>query len=913
MRRVDIFSPELSPESGDRSSIQYARVYARDRRALPVLTVWCVVLLAVLPLQAIAEDVTQKSLIRFNVPEQRADLALTQFAEQADITLLFPSDSLGEVVANELVGEFSVADGIDILLAETRLIPRFSNKLVLNIVFVSDSNNGETNMTNQEKSGKGFLATALGLLVALGAPAESSSAEEAGASKHTIDEIIVTATKRDKSLQDVPIAVTAFTTEDIAEQGIENFEDFSRQTPGVNLTGAKNFQKFTIRGIQTSSTSSSIGDQKPVAVYYDEVPVTSFSIVTPDLRLYDVERIEVLRGPQGTAFGSGSLSGAVRVITKKADPEGFDASARTDWGTTDGGGLRQRYSAMVNVPVSDSAAIRLAGYAREEEGYVDLVGSFGRPDIEDAVETSDWGIRGSMLWQPTENSSLTIFAMHDESDVTGGAEDQYPDLGKYKRRAKPTDMWIENDHLNLTYQHRFSWGELVSSTTFANQDHYWDLDLDAIFGDFMPFLYNETQSQDALVQEVRLVSSSDGDFDWLAGAFYLDRETDFLGSAYTSEEFLDSWGITYGDLPNMLSPGVETNSQFRAIRNQESALFGELTYRATDTISLMAGLRYTRFEFEDFQTAEGYTTDLFGLIFGFAGGNASATPATPIGLSTGQKSSVTARFNVMWQPDDDRTFYFTVAEGFRRPQPNVAALLPNLIDPNDPTVIPLVADSDELWNYELGVKLLLNGNLRANFAAYFIDWQDVQLTATRPSDSVPYSMNAGDAEAYGFEAELLYYPTAALELGLNLTLSRAEIVSMTQEQAIVSGMLEGSDLVTPDSQVSGFMQYTRPYSSANEMFGRLDFQYASEYPNAPPNVPGSPTQAPNAFFSHTDSYTNVNLQLGWQNESVRVVLYTENLLNSDDFIFINPANHTSNRFSTLRPRTTGLRLDWNFR
>ena len=345
------------------------------------------------------------------------------------------------------------------------------------------------------------------------------------------------------------------------------------------------------------------------------------------------------------------------------------------------------------------------------------------------------------------------------------------------------------------------------------------------------------------MQELRLVSSHGGNVEWLAGLFYLNRQTDFLGSVHTSREFLDSEGIDYSGLPNHPPlAGVYIDINIRDIENNEAAIFAELTYHFTETLSLTAGVRYTEYEYQDNTTGEGNTTDIIPLILGGAGGVATWAPRAPFDLSTGKQNATTAKLTLNWQPNDDRTFYFTAAQGFRRAHPNTNALLNggvSLVDPTDPTVIPLSADADELWNYELGAKTRwLDGRLQANVAAYFIDWSDIQVGLTRASDNFPYAGNSGDVESTGIEAELLYWPTANLQLGLNLTFESAEIVSLTQTQAIESGGVKGSPLAAPERQVSAFAQYTYPLGSGGAIYGRVDVQHVGEYPNALPNVAG---------------------------------------------------------------------------
>ena len=286
-------------------------------------------------------------------------------------------------------------------------------------------------------------------------------------------------------------------------------------------------------------------------------------------------------------------------------------------------------------------------------------------------------------------------------------------------------------------------------------------------------------------------------------------------------------------------------------------------------------------------------------------------PVAPFELSTGSEDAVTTKLVLTWQPRDNALYYLMAAEGFRRDHPNSGAGLPSVIDPNDPTIIPVVASSDSLWNYEFGMKKdWLDGRLQTNIAAYFIVWDDIQISATRTSESLPFTSNAGDAETMGIEAEILAWPTEALQLGFNITIADSEIVALADLDAITSGDVKGGSLAAPDFQASGFAQYYWDLNNGQDIYARMDIQYIGDYSNGQPNVPGSPTQALNPNFEKIQAYSNVNAQLGWESDRMTVALYGENILNNDDYRTINPANSTKHRYRTLRPRTFGVRLDW---
>ena len=231
------------------------------------------------------------------------------------------------------------------------------------------------------------------------------AATQAAGAANQLEEIIVTATRRSERLQDVPLSITAFSQEDLSTKGIVGYEGLAREVPGVVLNRpTANFNNFTARGIATNGYGANL--QNTVAIYIDELPISTIGNTTVmDPNLFDVERIEFLRGPQGTLFGSGSLSGALRILTKSPDLNAFDAAAMVDTGVTDGGSLRQRYNGMVNVPlVDDKLALRVVGFYRDEEGYLDNIGT----GVEDSNTLIDWGGRAILLWKPNDKLSVRL-------------------------------------------------------------------------------------------------------------------------------------------------------------------------------------------------------------------------------------------------------------------------------------------------------------------------------------------------------------------------------------------------------------------------------------------------------------------------------------------------------------------------
>src|SRR6185503_11495990 len=248
----------------------------------------------------------------------------------------------------------------------------------------------------------------------------------------TLEEIVVTATRRSERLQDVPLSVTAFQQTELTQKGIVGYEGIARETPGAVLNVASdNNYRLTARGISTNGYSA--GLQTTTTIYLDELPISTIgNTVTLNPNLYDVERVEFLRGPQGTLFGSGSLSGALRILTHSPDLTRFDASAAVDIGDTpDASALRQRYDAMVNIPlVTDTLGLRVVGFHRDEDGYIDNIGT----GVKNSNSLQDSGGRAVLLWKPTDRFSIKLLGSYEDSDPKDASLTN-PKLGERKRLA----------------------------------------------------------------------------------------------------------------------------------------------------------------------------------------------------------------------------------------------------------------------------------------------------------------------------------------------------------------------------------------------------------------------------------------------------------------------------------------------
>jgi iron complex outermembrane receptor protein len=716
------------------------------------------------------------------------------------------------------------------------------------------------------------------------------------------NEVIVTATRRAERLQDVPLSVTAFNQEQLNELGIVGFEGIAQNTPGVVVNRpTQNFNNFTSRGINTNGYSA--GLQSAVAIYVDELPISANGNSTIlDPNLFDVERVEFLRGPQGTLFGSSSLAGAMRIITRSPDLDEVQGAGFVDFGLTGSDSLRQRYNAMVNIPiVEDNIAFRLVGYYRNEDGWVNNIGT----GVEDSNSLEAYGVRAMLLFRPTDRLSVRLLASYENS-MPADSGLINPLRGEFVRRSDRPDLFQgELTNYNVTVNWDLDFAELVSSTTISTYDASFYVDLQGTFGNTFPFALDAFGYDDLFVQESRLVSAPGGRFDWTIGFFYFDKRRSVDFRYRSTPEYLAARNLT--GLPN------EYYNVFNAYTDiSEMAGFGELTFRFTDDLWVTGGLRYGNTAVQSFTRAGGYNSNYLTLAF-FNISNFPIT-VTPIPAATGlrvEDDRLSYKASISWRPAPNITTYATISTGFRPPVVNANAGRVSTLDPTD-IVIPAGATSDKLSNYEIGFKgRWLNGDLTANLAAYYIDWSNIQVQANRVSDTLQFATNIGGAESYGFEFELVARPVHGLSIALNGSINEAEVTDLTASEAAISGATVGTRLASPHFQGSATLRYDFALSPRANGWAAVNVSHVGSFPNQFPNVPGRPAQV-SPTYDFTDAWTNVNLYAGTIIGDLNITLYVENLFDDSSITYVHPEAFLDARYARLRPRTIGIRAGYNF-
>jgi iron complex outermembrane receptor protein len=530
------------------------------------------------------------------------------------------------------------------------------------------------------------------------------------------EEVVVTAQKREELLRNVPQSVTAITEETLERLQANDFTDYAGHVPGLAVTGGQpGNSRVTLRGLNTGGVASTVG------IYVDETPFgSSTSLVNAaalalDLDPYDVTRIEVLRGPQGTLYGANTLGGLIKFVTAAPDPTEFSGRASGGYETTEGGDSSWSARAMVNVPLGDQAALRISGLRRSEGGYVDDP-SRGVEDVN-GVETSGW--RAAFLLNATDDLAIRLSAQSQDIDSENSEAVAYfqsplePVAGDTDQFS-PFDVTSDVTYriLNGTIDWDLGWASLISSTSYSELEQFHLEDGTLAFG--LPSFLVESIPQDKVTQEVRLASNGDGPLEWLLGAFY------------TSENGLLDQEIFFGTPPGIVTGLTATiDSEY-----QETAVFGGVTYHFSDQFDVALGARYAENEQSMVQ-----------------GGTAVSN-----GTEESSDDAFTYSIAPRWRPNDRTMIYARLATGYRPGGPNILGV---------PSVIPPTFGPDQTTNYEIGVKVdLIEGLLRLDAAAFHIDWEDIQLLVF--DGAVAGNANGGGAESQGVEWSAILTPSDAL-------------------------------------------------------------------------------------------------------------------------------------------------------
>lgn len=735
------------------------------------------------------------------------------------------------------------------------------------------------------KSFRGLLLAGAASLIAV--PAAAQTAENARGST-LLEEVIVTATKREESVRDVSGSVSAVSGAQLEALGAQSYADYIARTPGVVFN---EFQPGTshvvIRGVATSS--GNVQGQGTTGYYINEVPLTEpgWTIVIPDIDAFDVDHVEILRGPQGSLFGSASMGGAVNYVANKADASGYDAEVEGTLSKTKNADLGGGLKGMINIPIiEDTLAIRAVGTYRNDPGYLDNVG-IGEDGSSDITVS---GGRLSIVWTPSDATELSWMSLYQktEADDAPYRNPAFGDLARSTALAEPNDTDVTLHSLRLDQDFGFATLTALAAYQEKSQDFLFDYtpwrsayNADLGLNLTSPLYIESGGESEGKSLEVRLASNGEGRFEWLIGAMYYESDKflyEQIGAAGAAAAF-DASPLFGPGSGSVISPDGEIfNAFFTDLNAKESALFGEASFFFTPELKLTAGGRLFKTEIESVSTQVGFST----------------YPGAPIVDPTqDEQDGFSPKVSLTYTPSDDFMIYGLYSEGFRFGTPNTQGL--------SAYPVPSGSESDSLKNYEVGVRSnLLNGGLLLDATAFYIDWSDIQLRLLTP-DNYNYAANGGAAKIKGLEVSATYSPTPKLDLQSTVTWMEARLDEplfiLWYGTAPEGAQLPGS----ADWSVSNTLSYR--FETAYDPTLILSHRYLSS------GISDLNSAVPGVTPNEQGDYNLIDLRLRANFGQTTVTLFGSNLGDERGVTRTLPeANGLSQ--GLVRPRTFGITLNW---
>ncbi len=720
-----------------------------------------------------------------------------------------------------------------------------------------------------------------------------------------IEDIVVTAQRKSESLQDVPFSIAAFTEDQLAKRGAVDLASFARSVSGLSVTDLGPGQtQISIRGITTGQVFRDEPFKKEsVGVYVDEIPVSN-ARYTPDLDFFDIQRVEVLRGPQGTLYGAGSLSGTMRVVTNQPDPGALAGAVDFKASTTKKGDESYSVKGMINAPlVKDILALRVVGYGDFSGGVIDNI-ALGEKDVDSSKR---YGTRIAARLNVNDRLSITP-SLHVNRLETNGfpLEDtlNFPrsieagELEQYRELEEGIDDRLTI--VNLTMSYDLDWAELVSSTSHIDRNFkvrrdlslFFDLPIIPVPDQLLPLDGNTKLNN--FIQEVRLSSQNNEKFEWIFGLFY-SEDKKYFSQRILSPGLDDALGID--SMADFAAPAADTASfnEFN-LDLEKKAVFGEITYHITQDFSVKAGLRW----FDSKETADQRLTGLF------AGGLITRS-------GTVSEDGVNPRFIVSYQPNDDILLSAQASRGFRLGginDPVLEGLCRPFLDQlfGEGGNAPTDFKSEKLWNYEVAAKTAwLDRRLIVNGSAYYIEYKDLQQSVRLPCSS-QFTGNVGEATSKGLELEVTARPTQALSVGFTVSYTDTKLKSLGGFQAFVSAS-DGDPLpLSPKWSAGANVGYVRPLWDQIDGFIDVYYQYS-----------GSVVQFLGEGIK-TDPYHIAGFRTGVATENWELAFFVDNLFDERaelffdrEFVGAGPDGMNGrNSVSRNRPRTIGVNIKANF-
>ena len=789
--------------------------------------------------------------------------------------------------------------------------------------------------------------------------ASAQAAPGAGkAADNQIQEVVVTANRSGaESLQNIATAISAVNVQQVDRAGLGNVVDLAQFTPSLSITqGAPGYNKFDMRGLSTGAyAGSDTSDRSLVAVYIDDTPI-SVQGQTPDLRVYDLERVEILRGPQGTLYGASSMAGTIRFVTAKPSLNSTFGTLETTGAETEHGGPSYSLRGMFNTPIiEDKLAVRATFYEGEDGGYIDNI---GLRDKKDANLNRSTQARVAIRWKPIDRLTVDLSGIYENSHASG-LNTQLSGLPAYTTSTNSPEGTRDDFSLytlNLDYDLGFA--DVVSTTSYTWRRIGYRSSIESTIGYFFqdygtglpvgpgayplfqqPTSYSQQVADEIpaekflidnkihdIMQEVRLVSKNDGPIKWTAGVFY-ERQTRKLYQDIPTPGFdtLSYENLFFGPFntptgaynSKTVDDAFNANDIFSGLQSEQErqiAIYTDDTWHVTKKLDLTAGVRY-------FDFAEKY--------FLFESGVYGVVNHVPLTTNATQKANgFNPRFNASYHIDQDVMVYAEAAKGFRygganQPVPigtsGIAGQCAQNLAGYGYNSAPLTFGPDHLWNYSIGEKAkLFDGRMTLNTDAYYIDWEDVQ-TRLALNCSYFFTANKGSITSKGVEAESSFRLTPELTLSANASYTDSE----ANGDIPTVGAFDGDQTpYFPTWIASAFAFYDRPVGPGT-MHLQVSYQYRGKEhttfdSSTTTIINGTLTKAgPNPTYAVIPVQDNVGASLSYDFGRYEVGLYGTNLTNGVKVTDITRATYyapyqAGNGETVARPRTVGVRLKAKF-
>ena len=766
---------------------------------------------------------------------------------------------------------------------------------------------------------------------------------------HQLEEVVVTATRRTETVMDVPFSVNVQEEADVQRLNTFNLETLSRNVAGLNVQNLGPGQSVVnVRGISSGQiVRDQPGVKEQVGVYLDDTPI-AISLFTPDLDLYDVQRVETLRGPQGTLFGSGSIGGTVRYVTNKPQLGVKDVRTQFDLNTIDSGSAGGHVKAAFNAPLGDNAAVRVVGYGTRYGGFIDALGPTG--EIDDNVNDGGrFGGRASVLWRPTTAVTIAPRLVYQGIDVDGFNRDEIfnlyanpysttrPRVRLGKRQQflvldeafedetlllDNTIKWNPNDRIEATYVASYTKRNLLVSRDSSALAGSVGVDIGlSPEGILLPSNLRDATGLEQVTHEVRLSSTDNGPFQWQAGVFYSNIKRDYSQRLPTP-----GWDLTYTAAGSPLGPIDGARNGFHTMDSpyvsdltydlRQVAVFGEATYTPFDRLGVTAGLRW--YDWEEDKTFR-------------SGGNFSNSAAQNQAVTV-SSNGFTPRFMVNYDVTDRVAVNAQASRGFR------------LGGVNDPLNAPLCGtdyetfrgfqrfEDETLWNYEIGLKSSYE-KVTMNASAYYADIDNLGVNVDAGECSSRVTVSVPEAHTMGGELEFAVHPTDALLVTFAGSYVEAEFdstITNAADGSVVAGIKDGNRIPSvPNWQLSAVATYTFPgLFQSQESYVTASWQYVGSQFTQPGDQES--TSYPSRLITgltgadvasdnfrdqmELDAYHLLNLNTGLLYDTWEAMFYVKNVTDENPQLSFDRERNGAARmaYRVGQPRTFGILTRFSF-